>query len=50
MLTLPAILVPIAASRTSNLRRAITTLFGVTIGRSPYYAFMAGVKLRWTAV
>jgi hypothetical protein len=50
MLTLQAILVPIAASRTSNLRRAIATLFGVSIGQSPYYAFMAGAKLRWTAV
>ena len=50
MLTLQAILVPITASRTSNLLRAITTLFGVQIGQSPYYAFMASVKLRWTGV
>jgi hypothetical protein len=50
MLTLQAILVPITASRTSNLLRAITTLFGVQIGQSPYYAFMASVKLHWTGV
>jgi hypothetical protein len=50
MLTLQAILVPITASRTSNLLRAIATLFGVQIGQSPYYAFMASVKLRWTGV
>jgi len=34
MLTLQAILVPITASRTSNLLRAIATLFGVQIGQS----------------
>ena len=50
MLTLQAILVPITASRTSNLLRAIATLFGVQIGQSPYYAFMASVKLRWAEV
>jgi hypothetical protein len=37
MLTLQAILVPITASRTSNLLRAIATLFGV--------ALMAGTAL-----
>jgi hypothetical protein len=50
MLTLQAILVPITASRTSNLLRAIATLFGVQIGQSPYYAFMASEKLRWAGV
>lgn len=50
LLTLQAILVPIAASRTSNLRRAIATLFGVEIARSRYYTFMASAKLRWEAV
>lgn len=50
MLTVQAILVPITASRTSNLLRAIATLFGVQIGQSPYYAFMASVKLRWAGV
>ncbi len=50
LLTLQAILVPITASRTSNLLRTIATLFGVQIGQSPYYAFMASAKLRWTGV
>ena len=50
MLTLQAILVPITASRTSNLLRAIATLFGVQIGQSPYYSFMASAKLRWKEV
>jgi len=47
MLTLQAILVPIAASRTSNLLRAIAALFGVEIAQSRYYTFMASVKLHW---
>jgi hypothetical protein len=47
ILTLQAILVPRTASRTSNLRRAIATLFDVTIARSRHYAFMAPVKLPW---
>ena len=40
VLTLQAILVPITASRTSNLLRAIATLFGVQIAQSRYYTFM----------
>jgi hypothetical protein len=47
ILTLQAILVPITASRTSNLLRAIETLFGVRIAQSRYYTFMASVKLPW---
>jgi hypothetical protein len=47
VLTLQAILVPITASRTSNLLRAIATLFGVEIAESRYYTFMASVKLHW---
>jgi len=50
MLTVQAILVPITASRTSNLLRAIATLFGVEIAQSRYYTFMASVKLRWASV
>jgi hypothetical protein len=50
ILTLQAILVPITASRTSNLRRAISTLFGVVIAQSRYYTFMASVKRPWTRV
>jgi len=45
ILTLQAILVPITASRTSNLLRAIETLFGVSIAEWRYYTFMASVKL-----
>jgi hypothetical protein len=50
ILTLQAIVVPITASRTSNLLRTIATLFGVQIAQSRYYTFMASVKLPWTAV
>ena len=50
LLTLQAILVPITASRTSNLLRAIATLFGVEITQSRYYTFMASVKRRWEAL
>jgi hypothetical protein len=50
LLTLQAILVPITASRTSNLLRAIATLFGVKIAQSRYYTFMASVKLPWDCV
>lgn len=47
VLTLQAILVPITASRNSNLLRAIGTLFGVRIAPSRYDTFMASAKLRW---
>ncbi len=50
LLTLQAILVPITASRTSNLLRAIETLFGVRIAEWRYYTFMASVKLPWERV
>jgi hypothetical protein len=50
LLTLQAILVPITVSRTSNLLRAIETLFGVSIAEWRYYTFMASVKLPWEAV
>jgi len=50
LLTLKAILVPITVSRTSNLLRAIETLFGVSIAQWRYYTFMASVKLPWERV
>jgi hypothetical protein len=50
LLTLQAILVPITASRTSNLLRGIETLFGLRIDQSRYYTFMASVKLPWDRV
>ena len=49
VLTLQAILVPVTASRTSNLLRTIATLFGVEIAQARYYTFMASVKLPWEA-
>jgi len=50
VLTLQAILVPITISRTSNLLRAIETLFGVGIAQWRYYTFMASRKLPWEAL
>ena len=50
VLTLQAILVPVTASRTSNLLRTIATLFGVEIAQGRYYTFMASVKLPWDAL
>ena len=47
MLTLQVILVPIRAPRTSDLLRAIATLFGVEISQWRFYTFMASVKLPW---
>lgn len=47
ILTLQAILIPITASRTSNLLRAIETLFGVAIPEWRYYTFMASRKIPW---
>ena len=46
-LTLQAILIPVTASRTSNLLRSIATLFGVEIDQWCYYTFMASRKLPW---
>jgi hypothetical protein len=50
VLALQAILVPITISRTSNLLRAIETLFGVSIAQWRYYTFMATVTLPWEGV
>jgi len=50
LLTLQAMIVPITASRTSNLLRAIEILFGVSIAEWRYYTFMASVKLPWDAL
>jgi hypothetical protein len=50
ILTLQAILLPITASRTSNLLRTIATIFGVVLGEAQYYTFMASVKLPWARV
>ncbi|MFZ1576295.1 MAG: transposase [Chromatiaceae bacterium] len=47
LLTLQAILLPITASRTSNLLRTLATVFGVVVGQAQFYTFMASVKLPW---
>ena len=41
ILTLQAILVPITASRTSNLLRTIATVFGWHLDQTRFYTFMA---------
>jgi len=50
LLTLQSILIPVTVSRTSNLRRAIETLFGVRIAEWRYYRFMASPKLPWAGL
>ena len=50
LLTLPSILVPVTVSRTSNLLRAIETLFGVRIAEWRYYTFMASPKRPWAGM
>lgn len=50
VLTLQAILVPVTASRTSNLLRSIETLFGLVIPQWNYYTFMASPKLPWIMI
>jgi len=46
--TLLAIILPFTSSRTSNLLRALKTLFGfVAISKKRYYTFMASPKIPW---
>ncbi len=45
--TLLAIILPFTSSRTSNLLRALETLFGFTIKKKKYYRFMASPKIPW---
>ena len=46
--TLLAIILPFTSSRTSNLLRALKTLFGfVEIRKKRYYTFMASPKIPW---
>ena len=46
--TLIAIIIPFTSSRTSNLLRAIETLFGFAdIQKKRYYTFMASPKIPW---
>ena len=46
--TLLAVVVPFTSSMTSNLLRALHTLFGLTIQRQRFYAFMASTTLPWS--
>ena len=46
--TLLAIILPFTSSRTSNLLRALKTLFGfVDIRKKRYYTFMASPEIPW---
>lgn len=46
--TLLAIILPFTSSRTSNLLRALETLFGFSIRKKKYYRFMASPKIPWS--
>ncbi len=49
--TLLAIILPFTSSRTSNLLRTLTTLFGFSrIKKKRYYTFMASTKIPWKAL
>lgn len=45
--TLLAVVVPFTSSMTSNLRRTLTTLFGLSLSRRRFYTFMASPSLPW---
>jgi hypothetical protein len=46
--TMLAVILPFTSSRTSNLLRALTVLFGFTdIKKKRYYTFMASTKIPW---
>ncbi len=49
--TLLAIILPFTSSKTSNLLRALRTLFGfVDITRKRYYTFMASTRIPWKSL
>lgn len=48
--TLLSIILPLTASRASNLLRSLTTLFGFNITTRRFYIFMASPKLPWEAL
>ena len=50
LLTLQAIIVPVTISRTSNLLRGISILFGIDIAPWRYYWFMGSKRLPWQAL
>nr|MBF0223792.1 hypothetical protein [Desulfobulbaceae bacterium] len=45
--TMLAVILPFTSSRTSNLLRAITVLFGFDVKKKRYYTFMASTKIPW---
>ena len=48
--TLMAVVIPFTSSMTSNLLRALQTLFGLQIRSQRFYTFMASSTLPWTAL
>ena len=48
--TLLAVIVPFTSSITSNLLRALDTLFGLEIQSQRFYTFMGSATLPWTAL
>ena len=48
--TLLAVIVPFASSMTSNLLRALDTLFGLEIQSQRFYTFMGSTTLPWKAL
>lgn len=48
--TLLSIILPFTASRTSNLLRSLTVLFGFNLTARRFYIFMASKKLPWEAL
>lgn len=50
LLTLKALLIPLAPAQAASLRRVIAVVFGVTLSRSAYYRFMASARLPWKAL
>ena len=45
--TIVAIIIPFTGSKTSNIRRCLTTLFGFHIAKKRFYTFMASSKIPW---
>lgn len=48
--TLLAVVIPFTSSNTSNLLRALQTLFGLEIKNQRFYAFMTSATLPWRAL
>ena len=48
--TLMSIIIHFTSARTSNLLRALQTLFELDVGRRRFYTFMASPKLPWERV